>query len=85
MYDFLIVSEDAEIASADETASQGLVRFKKAARHYFTDLFQKAEKKPRLVCADFCVRDTITVVTGFSNGSFFIHMLPEFDLLTSLK
>ncbi|CAG7724348.1 unnamed protein product [Allacma fusca] len=76
-------SEDTEVESTNE--AQTYARFKKLTRHYYSDLFKKGEKRPNVVCADFNVRDTVTLVAGFSDGSFFIHLLPEFELMTSLN
>ena len=65
----------------DSTNSDKLF-YKRLARHYLSDLIK--EHRVKLTCAAYH-KDTHILITGFSNGSFFLHELPEVNHIHSLR
>ncbi|KAJ8922015.1 hypothetical protein NQ315_008654 [Exocentrus adspersus] len=58
--------------------------YKRIARHYLGDEARKDNKDAVLTAAAYH-RQTKILVTGFSTGAFFIHELPEVNLIHSLS
>lgn len=58
--------------------------YKKLGRHYLADEPRKQDKTAVLTAAAYHP-ETKILVTGFSNGSFFLHELPEVNLIHSLS
>lgn len=61
------------------------LQYSQKVRHYLKDNFKEMDtKNVSLTCADYH-KGTHILVTGFSNGSFFIHELPDVNLIHSLR
>ncbi|XP_075234743.1 periodic tryptophan protein 2 homolog [Lycorma delicatula] len=75
--------EDAndDDGNSEEIADTERLKYKRISKHYLSDLIKG---KIKLTAADYH-RDTHILITGFSNGSFFIHELPEVNLIHSLS
>jgi len=67
---------------AEPTNSDKLF-YKRLARHYLCDLM-KEQRDVKLTCAAYH-KETHILITGFSNGSFFVHELPEVNHIHSLR
>jgi hypothetical protein len=67
---------------AESTNSDKLF-YKRLARHYLCDLM-KPDREVKLTCAAYH-RETHILITGFSNGSFLVHELPEVNHIHSLR
>nr|CAD7266533.1 unnamed protein product [Timema shepardi] len=59
------------------------LRYKRLGRHYLSDL-HKGQKDVHLSCAAYH-KGTHLLVTGFTNGAFFLHELPDVNLVHSLR
>ncbi|KAJ9599045.1 hypothetical protein L9F63_010502, partial [Diploptera punctata] len=70
-----------EEITADAVNDDKLV-YKRQARHYLCDLIK--ERSIKLTCAAYH-KETRILITGFSNGSFFLHELPEVNHIHSLS
>uniref|UniRef100_A0A1B6D3H1 Small-subunit processome Utp12 domain-containing protein n=1 Tax=Clastoptera arizonana TaxID=38151 RepID=A0A1B6D3H1_9HEMI len=68
--------------SEEEAKSNAKLIYKLLARHYLRDLVKG--QNITLTAAAYH-KDTHILVTGFSNGSFFVHELPEVNLIHSLS
>ncbi|XP_063233160.1 periodic tryptophan protein 2 homolog [Bacillus rossius redtenbacheri] len=75
----------APVASdGDKTNEKGdRVYYKRLSRHYLLDAVKK-QMGLRLTAAAYH-KDTHILVTGFSTGAFFVHELPEVNLIHSLS
>jgi periodic tryptophan protein 2 len=60
-----------------------LLNYRRAARHFLRDLI-KGAKDVTLTAAAYH-KDTHVLVTGFSNGAFFLHEMPDVNLIHSLR
>lgn len=60
-----------------------LLSYKRAARHFLRDLM-KEDRGVTLVSAAYH-KGTHILVTGFSNGAFFLHEMPDVNLIHSLR
>lgn len=58
--------------------------YKRLARHYLGDEVRKQHQDAVLTSAAYH-RDTKILVTGFSSGAFFIHEMPEVNMIHSLR
>ncbi|XP_044259190.1 periodic tryptophan protein 2 homolog [Tribolium madens] len=58
--------------------------YKRLARHYLADEARKEDREAVLTSAAYHKKSKI-LVTGFSNGAFFIHELPDMNLIHSLS
>lgn len=67
---------------ADPTNSDKLF-YKRVARHYLCDLVRE-QRDVKLTSAAYH-KETHILITGFSNGSFFVHELPEVNHIHSLR
>ncbi|XP_063909715.1 periodic tryptophan protein 2 homolog [Zophobas morio] len=81
---------EAEIAAALEDNKEEKVDqndkffYKRLARHYLADEARKEDSQAVLTSAAYHKKTKI-LITGFSNGSFFIHELPDVSLIHSLS
>ncbi|KAJ1525853.1 hypothetical protein ONE63_009048 [Megalurothrips usitatus] len=73
---------DEEMEVEDNEAVKKLV-YKRLARHYLNDLVH-SDRSARLTSASYHA-ETHVLVTGFSNGSFFLHEMPNVTLIHSLS
>ncbi|KAJ4452083.1 hypothetical protein ANN_03599 [Periplaneta americana] len=71
------------VVTADSTNDDRLF-YKRLARHYLCDLVRKEQRNVKLTCAAYH-KMTHILITGFSNGSFFLHELPEVNHIHSLS
>lgn len=71
-----------EQVAAESTNSDKLF-YRRLARHYLCDLM-KEEREVKLTCAAYH-KETHILITGFSNGSFLVHELPEVNHIHSLS
>ena len=63
---------------------EGKLFYKRRARHFLKDILPEGEKRADLTAADYH-QSTKILVTGFSNGAFFIHEMPDASLIHSLS
>ncbi|XP_021930925.1 periodic tryptophan protein 2 homolog isoform X2 [Zootermopsis nevadensis] len=75
-------SRAVEEVTADPTNSDKLF-YKRVARHYLCDLVRE-QRDVKLTSAAYH-KETHILITGFSNGSFFVHELPEVNHIHSLS
>ncbi|KAI4458257.1 wd40 repeat protein [Holotrichia oblita] len=82
---------EEELASAlkdvrveDNDVGQDKLYYKRIARHYLGDAARKDDRKAMLTSASYH-KTTKVLVTGFSSGAFFIHEMPECNLIHSLS
>ncbi|KAF2898642.1 hypothetical protein ILUMI_07536 [Ignelater luminosus] len=75
-----------EIKIDEETESdkKSKLYYKRLARHYLADEVRKDNRDAVLTAAAYH-KETKILVTGFSTGAFFIHELPEVNLIHSLS
>jgi len=66
-----------------EPVNSGKLFYKRLARHYLCDLVRE-QRDVKLTCAVYH-KDTHILITGFSNGSFLVHELPEVNHIHSLS
>ena len=66
-----------------EPVNSGKLYYKRLARHYLCDLVRE-QRDVKLTCAVYH-KDTHILITGFSNGSFLVHELPEVNHIHSLR
>nr|CAD7203149.1 unnamed protein product [Timema douglasi] len=74
--DLITVSRNGQLY--DTPVSKGpddKLSYKRLGRHYLSDL-HKGQKDVHLSCAAYH-KDTHLLVTGFTNGAFFLHELPD--------
>lgn len=77
-------SKEVEVEEEFTTpAGVTLLSYKRAARHYLRDLIKEA-RNVTLVSAAYH-KGTHILVTGFSNGAFFLHEMPDVNLIHSLR
>ncbi|KAF7997143.1 hypothetical protein HCN44_005420 [Aphidius gifuensis] len=74
---------DDDTADDKKNKSKRLI-FKKLARHYLADEPRKQDRAAILTAAAYHT-DTKILVTGFSNGCFYLHELPEVNMIHSLS
>ncbi|XP_069680364.1 periodic tryptophan protein 2 homolog [Periplaneta americana] len=67
-----------------DTTNDDRLFYKRLARHYLCDLMRKEQRNVKLTCAAYH-KMTHILITGFSNGSFFLHELPEVNHIHSLS
>ncbi|RZC43013.1 periodic tryptophan protein 2 -like protein, partial [Asbolus verrucosus] len=87
-----IEQTDAELSAAlnemkvDDIVDEKKDKFfyKRIARHYLADEARKDDKDAILTSAAYHKKTKI-LVTGFSNGAFFLHELPDVNLIHSLS
>jgi len=81
------VNDDQENKTvvADETSSQDTNRlvYKRVAKHFLRDSLEAEGRGTELTCADYHSKTKI-LITGFSNGCFLLHSLPDVSLVHSL-
>ncbi|XP_026466497.1 periodic tryptophan protein 2 homolog [Ctenocephalides felis] len=58
--------------------------YRRHSRHYLADEVRKEDKNAVLTAATYHKKTKI-LVTGFSNGSFFLHEMPEVNMIHSLS
>jgi len=73
---------EAEVMTADDTAADSRLVYKRAARHFLRDHLENAQGT-EVTCADFHPGTRI-LVTGFSHGAFLLLSLPDASLVHSL-
>lgn len=78
---FILCTVDKKEDEASKSAPEKL-KYKLLSRHYLRDLVQGVDIE---LTATAYHKSTHILVTGFSNGSFFIHELPDVNLIHSLR
>lgn len=85
---FIEFSAEKDVESEDEAEDKGnevsKLFYKRLARHYLGDEVRKQHRDAVLTSAAYH-RDTKILVTGFSSGAFFIHEMPEVNMIHSLR
>ncbi|XP_063980144.1 periodic tryptophan protein 2 homolog isoform X2 [Diachasmimorpha longicaudata] len=76
--------ENDDDSSASEKDKIKKFIFKRLARHYLADEPRKSDRAAILTAAAYHPNTKI-LVTGFSNGSFFLHEMPEVSMIHSLS
>ncbi|CAH2979650.1 unnamed protein product [Chilo suppressalis] len=77
-------SDDNEDNTEMKVEDEKRLHYKKLGRHYIGDAIRNADRKVKLTAAQYH-KDTKMLVTGFSNGTFFLHELPDVNLVHSLN
>lgn len=77
--------EKVETVIADETTTKETNRlvYKRNAKHFLRDSLDEAGRGCELTSADYHQKTKI-LVTGFSNGAFLLHSMPDVSLVHSL-
>ncbi|XP_065337369.1 periodic tryptophan protein 2 homolog [Cloeon dipterum] len=73
---------EKEISMEEEEVAT-ILSYKRASRHYLKELI-KDNPKATLISAAYH-KSTHMLVTGFSNGAFFLHEMPDVNLIHSLS
>ncbi|KAF4518741.1 hypothetical protein B566_EDAN006144 [Ephemera danica] len=81
-------NEKDEVPAVEEDeveidAGVTMLSYKRAGRHFLMDLIKKSTNVTLTSAAYH--KDTHLLVTGFSNGSFFLHEMPDVNLIHSLS
>ena len=77
--------ETVDAAGGDQqTKEEGKLFYKRRARHFLKDILPEGDRRADLTAADYH-QSTKILVTGFSNGAFFIHEMPDCSLIHSLS
>uniref|UniRef100_S4NTU2 No child left behind n=1 Tax=Pararge aegeria TaxID=116150 RepID=S4NTU2_9NEOP len=76
---------EADIEKADHKLEDDKkLRYKKLGRHYIGDAIRNANHKCRVSAAAYH-KNTKILVTGFSTGIFFLHEMPDVNLIHTLS
>ncbi|CAB3241185.1 unnamed protein product [Arctia plantaginis] len=75
-------TEEAETENKKEDEKRLL--YKKLGRHYIGDEIRRAHHKVKLTAAQYH-KETKLLVTGFSTGIFFLHEMPDVNLIHTLS
>ncbi|KRT80091.1 WD40 domain-containing protein, partial [Oryctes borbonicus] len=73
-----------DVRMEEDNSGRDKLRYKRIARHYLADAARKEERKAVLTAASYH-KATKILVSGFSSGAFFIHEMPECNLIHSLS
>jgi periodic tryptophan protein 2 len=76
--------EAGENETKDEETKGEKLFYKRNARHYLKDSLPEDARRADLTAADYH-QTTKILVTGFSNGVFFIHEMPDSSMIHSLS
>ncbi|XP_049865183.1 periodic tryptophan protein 2 homolog [Pectinophora gossypiella] len=86
-----VIEKDKEIGSDDEELKPEVkveddkkLTYKKLGRHYIGDAIRNAHHKVKLTAAEYH-KNTKILVTGFSSGIFFLHEMPDVNLIHTLS
>ncbi|XP_026745468.1 periodic tryptophan protein 2 homolog [Trichoplusia ni] len=88
-----VIEKDKEYESDDEeelvktevkTEDDQRLLYKKLGRHYIGDEIRRAHHKVKLTSAQYH-KETKMLVTGFSTGIFFLHEMPDVNLIHTLS
>ncbi|XP_059059987.1 periodic tryptophan protein 2 homolog [Achroia grisella] len=75
--------QDAEINSNDKEDGNRLY-YKKLGRHYIGEALRRSDYKIKLTAAQYH-KGTKLLITGFSSGIFFLHEMPDVNLIHTLS
>ncbi|KAK9700457.1 WD domain, G-beta repeat [Popillia japonica] len=73
-----------DVRVEDNAVEEDKLYYKRIARHYLGDAPRKDDRKAILTAASYH-KTTKVLVTGFSSGAFFIHEMPDCNLIHSLS
>ncbi|CAG9562910.1 unnamed protein product [Danaus chrysippus] len=76
--------KDVEIEEEQKTDSGKKLQYNKLGRHYIGDSIRNGNHKVKLTAAAYH-KGTKILVTGFSTGIFFLHEMPDVNLIHSLS
>ncbi|CAG2197245.1 PWP2 [Mytilus edulis] len=76
--------EQEENKDKTDENTEGKVLYKRLAKHSFKDCRPEGSSYPRVTSVDYH-KSTHILVTGFLDGSFFLHEMPDFNLIHSLN
>ncbi|XP_013200254.1 periodic tryptophan protein 2 homolog [Amyelois transitella] len=87
-----VIEKDKEYESEEEVPEEAKPKledekrllYKKLGRHYIGDAIRNAHHKVKLTAAHYH-KNTKMLVTGFSNGIFFLHEMPDVNLVHTLS
>ncbi|XP_048480897.1 periodic tryptophan protein 2 homolog [Plutella xylostella] len=77
------VDSDDDKLEVKSESSQKLA-YNKLGRHYIGDAIRNASHRVKLTAAQYH-KETKLLVTGFSSGVFFLHEMPDVNLIHSLR
>lgn len=69
---------------AEELSKPHPFQYTRLARHYLLDEVRKTDKKAQLTAANYH-KKTRLLITAYSNGVFFLHEMPDVNLIHSLS
>lgn len=69
---------------ADELVKPHPFNYARLARHYLIDEVRKSDKHAQLTSANYHKR-TKLLITAYSNGSFYLHEMPDVNMIHSLS
>ncbi|CAG9859982.1 unnamed protein product [Phyllotreta striolata] len=75
---------EMDVNSQENDKAINKLFYKRLARHYLADDVRKENRDAILTAAGYHKKSKI-FVTGYSNGAFFIHELPDMNLIHSLS
>ncbi|XP_059484543.1 periodic tryptophan protein 2 homolog [Neocloeon triangulifer] len=75
--------KEVEVVEEEEQGAATVINYKRASKHYLKDLLRESPKA-MLISAAYH-KGTHLLVTGFSNGAFFLHEMPDVNLIHSLS
>ncbi|XP_052077596.1 periodic tryptophan protein 2 homolog [Mytilus californianus] len=76
-------NKDKTLSKTDENTEEKIL-YKRLAKHSFKDCRPEGSSYPRVTSVDYH-KSTHILVTGFLDGSFFLHEMPDFNLIHSLN
>ncbi|CAH2091640.1 unnamed protein product [Euphydryas editha] len=76
--------EEMEIKQEKDVDDDKKLQYKKLGRHYIGDAIRNANHKVRLSAAAYH-KSTRILVTGFTSGIFFLHEMPDVNLIHTLS
>lgn len=76
--------DDQGKAVAEDSVKPHPFNYTRLARHYLIDEVRKSDKRAYLTSANYHPH-TKLLITAYSNGSFFLHEMPDVNLIHSLN
>ncbi|CAH2063821.1 unnamed protein product, partial [Iphiclides podalirius] len=76
--------EEKQLSEKKVKEKEKRLMYKKLGRHYIGDAIRNADFKVKLSAAQYH-KATKMLITGFSNGMFFLHEMPDLNLVHTLS
>ncbi|XP_068627684.1 periodic tryptophan protein 2 homolog [Battus philenor] len=75
---------EEKIVKESIVSEEKKLTYKKLGRHYIGDAIRNADRTVKLSAAQYH-KDTKMLITGFTNGVFFLHEMPDMNLVHTLN